>query len=330
VLRVLPVLPVLLFLFLATWAPLAQAQSAEHGTGSAHPRKLPTGVILVPGARSSASDTTTPVPEGGRVSAGRYTNAYFRLSYVLPPGWTQAYDGPPPSESGHYVLAQITPAETGARSPGGSILITAQDLFFSLTPAANALELLSDAKNRLQAGLEIEQPLALVGVAGHSFARFGYFSPVAQLHWVVFATQVRCHVIEVTFTGRDGALIESFVHALDGLKLPAEAGIAGGSGGNEAPVCIKDYAQGQSVIARLDPVFTERRFNPIPVRFVIDRTGKVRHVHLLSAFPEQARSITEALRQWRFSPYVRAGKPLEVETGMMFGFTPRTPPARAQ
>src|SRR5436309_10919667 len=53
--------------------------------------KVPTGVILVKGAWSSASDSVTPVPEGGRVSTSVYSNQYFGMTYSLPAGWTQKY-----------------------------------------------------------------------------------------------------------------------------------------------------------------------------------------------------------------------------------------------
>jgi len=103
------------------------------------------------------------------------------------------------------------------------------------------------------------------------------------------------------------------------MKLPAEASPTAGNGGGDVPVCIKDYASGQNVTARVDPVFTERRFNPVPVRIIINREGKVKHIHFLSAFPDQAKVITDALGQWKFKPYRRNGQPVEVETGLMFG-----------
>lgn len=61
------------------------------------------------------------------------------------------------------------------------------------------------------------------------------------------------------------------------------------------------------------------RYNPIPVRFVVGSDGRVKHVHLLSAFPDQTEAIITALREWRFKPYRRQGKAVAVETGMMFG-----------
>ncbi len=44
-----------------------------------------------------------------------------------------------------------------------------------------------------------------------------------------------------------------------------------------------------------------------------------RHAHLLSACPEQSQAILDALREWRFKPYVVGGKAVEVETGLVFG-----------
>jgi hypothetical protein len=52
-------------------------------------KKLPTETILVKGAWSSASDTVTVVPEGGRVSKNVYSNAYFGFTYALSRGWTE-------------------------------------------------------------------------------------------------------------------------------------------------------------------------------------------------------------------------------------------------
>ena len=53
--------------------------------------------------------------------------------------------------------------------------------------------------------------------------------------------------------------------------------------------------------------------------FVIDKEGKVKHIHFLSAFPDQAKAITDAMGQWKFKRHLRDGQPVEVETGIMFG-----------
>jgi hypothetical protein len=306
---------------------LTRAQGAPQSGGdfSSNPeaKKLPTGVILVRGAWSSASDSATPLPEGGRVTSNVYRNEYFGMAYALSPDWTEKYTGPPPSDSGYYTLAQIRPAETYRGASGGSILVTAQDLFFTPTPAGNALELIHSVKDNLTADFIVEQPPTMVRIANHSFVRFDYASPVAELHWHILATQIRCHLVQFVITSRDTQLIERLVQDMDKMKLPEEAGPISGRGGGAVPVCIKDYGSDENIMERVDPVFTERKFNPVPVRVIIGKDGKVKHIHFLSAFPDQVKAVSDALFQWRFRPYMRDGKPVEVETGIMFGHAPR-------
>jgi hypothetical protein len=304
-------------------------QSGGDFANNPQAKKLPIGVILVKGAWSSASDSVTPLPESGRVAPNVYSNQYFGLTYPLSPDWTEKYSGPPPSDSGYYVLAQIRPAGTFKGTSRGSILIAAQDIFFTLTPAGNALELINYTKDNLNADYKVEQPPTPVIIANHSFVRFDYGSPVAELHWHVLATEIRCHMVEFVFTSRDTKLAESLIQEMDKMKLAQETGPTPGAGGGDVPVCIKDYASGENVLERVDPVFAERRFNPVPVRIIIDKEGKVKHIHFLSAFPDQAKAVTDALFQWRFRPRLSDGKPVEVETGIMFGRAPRpaTPPS---
>ncbi|MFZ0771071.1 MAG: hypothetical protein WCA49_03940 [Candidatus Sulfotelmatobacter sp.] len=281
--------------------------------------KVPTGVILVKGASPSASDSMTPLPEGGSVANNAFSDQYFGMGYALPPDWTEKYQGPPPSDTGRYVLAHISPAATFKGPVRGTILITAQDMFFTPFPAANALDLVNYSKNHLQADYKVEMQPTPTKIAGRPFTFFAYWSPVAELHWYVLATEIRCHAVEIVLTSRDTKLLESLVLDMNKLKLPAEADPTAGTGGGDFPVCIKDYARDENVVARVDPVLTEHRFNPVPVRIIIDKEGKVKHIHFLSAFPDQAKAITEALKQWKFKRYLRNGQPLELETGIMFG-----------
>ena len=300
--------------------PQNTAQNGGDFSNNTHPvTKVPEGVILVKGAWSSASDSVTPVPEGGRVSNNVFRDQYFGITYALPKDWTEKYEGPPPSDSGRYVLAQIMPADTFKGPARGSILITAEDMFFTPLPARNALELVRYTKDNLQADYKVELPPASTKIAGRSFTFFAYWSPVAELHWYVLATEIRCHTVEIVLTSRDTKLLENLMLDLNKMELPAEADPSAGTGGGSVPVCIKDYARDENVIARVDPVFTEHRFNSIPVRIIIDKEGKVKHIHFLSAFPDQATAINEAFKKWKFKPYLRDGKAVEVETGIMFG-----------
>jgi len=293
--------------------------------------KVPKGVILIKGAWSSASDSATPRPEGGSITGNVFSNQYFGMTYALPPDWTEKYEGPPPSDSGLYVLAHLRPADTYKGPSRGSILITAQDLFFTQLPATNAREFIHYVSDNLQADYKVEVPPSVLKVAGHAFSFFAYNSPVAQLHWYVLATQIRCHAVELVLTSRDTRLLKTTILEMDNqMKLPEEPSPTAGTGGGSVPACIKDYASDENVTTRVDPIFSEHRFNPVPVRIIIDKEGMVKHIHFISAFPDQEKAITDALRRWKFRPYQRDGQRIEVETGIMFGRAPyRATPSMA-
>jgi hypothetical protein len=263
------------------------------------PGPLPTGVILVKGAVPSSSDRLTPLPEDGTIKEDSYINRYFGLGWPLPAGFREEFKGPPPSDSGTYVLAQL------AAKGKGTVLVSAQDLFFGMTPAGSALEMVKYTYTHLPEYYDVEHPPAAVTIANHRFARFDYKSTVAGLHWYILATEIRCHLVQFVFTSRDPETLDALVKGMEATKLPDES---------DSPLCIADYAKSDNVVSRVDPAPFEQKFNPIPVRLTIGTDGKVKNVHVLSAFPDQARNITDALLQWRFKPRTR-----EVETGILFG-----------
>jgi hypothetical protein len=281
--------------------------------------RVPEGVILVKGAWASASDSVTPVPEGASVANEAFNAPYFGMTYQLPAGWAQKYEGPPPSDTGRYVLAQLSPAAASNGSARGTILITAQDMFFTPLPARDAAELIHYMSEHLQADYQLEMPPTETKIADRVFSVFQYWSPVAQLHWYVFATEIRCHAVQIVLTSRDTKLLGDLIQGMDKMKLPVEASPTGGAGGGTVPVCIANYTRDENMTLRIDPVLTEHRFNSVPVRIIIDKEGNVKHIHFLSAFADQSKAITDAVVQWKFKPYRRNGEPVEVETGVLFG-----------
>ena len=133
------------------------------------------------------------------------------MTYALPPDWTEKYKGPPPSDGGRYVLAQLSPVDTFKGLARGSILITAQDMFFTTLSASNATELIDYMKNNLQRDYQIVSQPKQIEIAGRFFTFFAYWSPVAQMHWYVLATQIRCHVVQIVLDSRDTKLLADLI-----------------------------------------------------------------------------------------------------------------------
>ena len=304
-----------IFIFVLYAAPsFAQGDFAITNPAS---KKIPSDVILVKGAVASSSDPSVPAPESGAIAKDIYTNKYFGMSYRLPAGFQEKYSGPPPSDGGYYVLADLEPKTEFQAAAAGSVLISAQDLFFGLLPADSPQALVEFRRARLGPYFTVERQPTQVKLGNRSFIRFDYTAPVVGLHWYTLTTQVRCHALQFQFTSRDTELLESMVRQLANAAFSEES---------KSPACVKDYAAGDNVLHKVDPVLAGRKFNPIPVRIVIDKYGKVKYVHVISAFPDQTKAITDALLQWEFRPYRVNGKAVEVETGIMFGSRPMPKP----
>lgn len=171
----------------------------------------------------------------------------------------------------------------------------------------------------LQKDYQIELPTSDIELAGHAFRVFAYQAPIAQLHWYVAATELRCHALEFVFTSHEPMRLTELVQILKRVTLPSPASGNPGDADKAVPVCIENYAATGNLVTRVEPRFNERRSNTIPVRMVIDQDGRISHIHILSAFPDQATAIIQALRQWRFRPYKRNGRAVAVETGVVFG-----------
>ncbi|MFZ0320134.1 MAG: energy transducer TonB [Candidatus Sulfotelmatobacter sp.] len=224
--------------------------------------------------------------------------------------------GPIPSVTGYYVLGRV-------RTQGdlkGSVSIEAQDIFFSSTPIHDAMD--SSKLQERQAAFVfqevINRPPQQIPIAGHQFVRFDHTG--TPYHHARFSTVLRCHVVSIEITSRFPEVFRQLEASLERLSLPETSDFA--SGGGPAPVCVKDYISDATLIHRVDPVMVGPRFTKVPVRFVIDDHGRVKHIHVINALPDQAKSVEEALAQWVFKPYLQNGRPVELETGIVFEFPP--------
>jgi hypothetical protein len=251
-------------------------------------------------------------PDDGKVIDGVFISRYFNLSYRLPDGLTEGLAGPPPSQSGYYVLGTWTPM----REFAGTVLVVAQDMFFAPDASGDVKNVVAEFRQVMSAvdGMTIDREPVPVNVGGHPGYRID-FSGVG-LFRAMFAIEIRCHVISFNLTSRDPELLASLVRSLDSLdsvrKEEASAPV---------PECLKDYVS-ENVVSRVEPEGVGAKAVSIPVRMIVATDGSVKHVHVIRASAAQRRNIEEAVRQWKFKPPVKQGHPVEVETGVMFNLRP--------
>ncbi len=278
------------------------------------------GLLLLACAAKGDVAAKYSEPENATVKNGVFQDDYFGLRYPLPSGWVEDLKGPEPSASGYYSLAALKPeGELVA-----TMQISAQDDFFAADETTDAIGFLNRMKQGLDASLSAPHAVAAVKLGGLDFARLDYSG--AGLNHVVFATKIRCHTLIFAITASREAAAEMLAESLKKTSF-APADRAGSSPAGGWPVCIPERAYRDYVTHRVDPVMTGPRYASVPVRLIIGADGKLEHVHAISGFPEQLKSVTDALAKWEFKPYIVNGQAVEVETGLLFQF-PSAPPQR--
>jgi hypothetical protein len=270
-------------------------------------------VCLVSGLAWQRSVATVPMthPDDGTVSNGVYSNAYFNLSYALPPGWTEGTAGPLPSPSGYYVILTAEPAGDLT----GTLLIAAQDMFFAARPFADAAAMADEFGRAMAAveGMRIDRPPSEMRIAGRVFSRVD-FSGVG-LFRSTLVTEIRCHLVSFNLTATSPERLAALMLSLNDL------GFAGNGGADRVhPICMSHYADAEHVVTRVDPPAIGSTPASIPVRIVVGTDGSVKHVHVIRATGEQRGAIENALGRWKFKPYVVDGRAVEIETGLLIEF----------
>jgi hypothetical protein len=250
-------------------------------------------------------------PEDGKVVDGVFVSDYFNLSYRLPDGWTEGLAGPDPSQSGYYVIGTWAPK----RDFAGTVLVVAQDMFFAPDSSDDVKNVVAEFRQVMSAvdGMTIDREPTQVSVGGHPGYRID-FSGVG-LFRSMFAIEIRCHVVTFNLTSRDPELLKNLARSLDNLD-PVRKEMS-----DAVPECLRDYAS-ENIVHRVEPDGVGAKAVSVPVRMIVATDGSVKHVHVIRASAAQRRNIEEAVRQWKFKSYVKEGRPVEVETGMMFNLKP--------
>ena len=172
-----------------------------------------------------------------------YTIRISASTYTLSPDWIRSTTGRLLRTAVTTCLRRFSP-RTHSRGPiRGSVLIAAEDLFFHANAGQEPLELINYTRNNLQADYQVTQG-ADAGPVRRSFlrslrlrfaggraalARPGHADPLS--HGPVRLHQPRHEAAREPHPGYEP------------MKLPDEAGLAQGTGGGDAPVCIQRLCQ---------------------------------------------------------------------------------------
>jgi protein TonB len=90
------------------------------------------------------------------------------------------------------------------------------------------------------------------------------------------------------------------------------------------PIRVSHWAEG-NLIYRAQPIYPPmalqaRIQGPVELRAIISKTGTIEHLAVESGPPMLVKAAVDAVRQWRYRPYLLNGEPIEVETEITVNF----------
>ena len=103
--------------------------------------------------------------------------------------------------------------------------------------------------------------------------------------------------------------------------------LSGAAFGQDAPVRVTPSEAQQAVVEKVKPVYPEmaRRMKlvgRVELEAVVDEQGRVESVEVKSGNPILRMAARDALKQWKFKPFTRDGRPVKAIVPVAFEFQP--------
>jgi TonB family protein len=248
------------------------------------------------GAAVGSATITSPtvkapavLPQGASIPAPPLTGSSVPSS--IPPSTSGATIAAPPSGSAKTfsdgrpaTSMESAPAHAGKASAGTELT----------KPAASTV-----TANKLSVPKEAAQPIVIKSDAAHSNANAISDVPVPTL----------------------SGIPANNVGALPGLM---------GSAGSMPPPVLQTLKVSQGVsrgllVKKVQPIYPTnalrlRLEGAIEIVATVSKTGDITAVKSLGGDPQLARAAIEAVRQWKYKPYLLNGEPVEIETQVTVNF----------
>jgi TonB family protein len=116
--------------------------------------------------------------------------------------------------------------------------------------------------------------------------------------------------------------------APEGMAGDAPGGLPPGSIGSVAPqrVRVSSGVESGLLVSKVAPHYPpdareQHIQGTVLLKATIDKEGSVSNLELISGHPTLAEAAIEAVKQWKYRPYLLNGNPVEVETQIQVNFT---------
>ena len=296
---------------------------------------------LISGQQTPTAPSAAPAYENGALTDNLYSNECLGFSYPIPAGWhvnTQMIGADATAKhlpGGGLALLVVDREKDGALAD--RIVLTARDAGSGSPPTAQEFvsnsvraQINADQKHR-----EALRDVHAVDYAGKHFFRSEYKQTGERTVYSGFVyTKFRGHYLGATLIAGSAEELEEAANSLQRASFREDernakcvdtaAGAPATASAQRIRVSEK-VSQGLLIKSVNPPYPEEARHGHIQgqvvLKVLIDMEGNVESVSLVSGHPLLAPPAIEAVKQWKYKPFLLEGKPSEVETQIVVNFT---------
>jgi TonB family protein len=282
-------------------------------------------------------------PPLGTFRDDAYSNSYFGIYYPLSRDWVlateamrkrMAADG---SAHGTYVLLSALRIPQNAVFRRADSEFTVLAVIRSATPSPNECkQYLEAVANDLNSSKEGRQKgdVSQFAIAGHDFYRGDFEFRNGTSHRTVLCTLVKDYRLQWDIAGLSKQAIETAVSTLGSITAappatapqpPPAMPVTAELSKAPSPTRVPMGAMTGLLIKKVQPVYPpEARYayiqGTVVLRADINKTGDVVDLEVVSGPIELAVSAVNAVRKWKYHPYLLNGEPVKVETQIVVNY----------
>jgi len=279
-----------------------------------------------------------PAPPLGTFGDDNYLNEYFELAYPLSRDWvretelmrkTVSEEGRSP---GIYVLlaAVRVPEHTASLEADSSFVLYAIPSGAGSGGCSTRLEKAAD-EFRADKKAKGKGPLLDLTIAGRAFKRADFQFRESPSNRTFLCTESRDYLLQWTIVGLSKNAVEGVVSTVNSIRTaqsPAPTRLNSDtpnfptpaqSGPQTVRVRLAPGVSQGMVVKKVPAIYPdvakhERIQGKVRLSAVINKTGDITDLELIEGPIELVVSAVNAVRQWKYRPYVLNSEPVEVNT----------------
>ncbi len=266
-------------------------------------------------------------PRDGVVSANSYVNSFFHLTCKFPDGWTVQSASKGKGDTFDLFVAQ-------PNIPEKSLSLSAQTM--SANPGfskevSKYLDLLAEplqAKGWQRTGERVSQ---VYGGLRFTQQEFIVESGSGKYYVDIAATPLHGYMLRLSFSAASPEALEALTKTAQEIITimpdfgPAPDPPAASSGPPPQQIHVAPSISKGQLIYRVNPEYPmvakhHRISGTVFLDAMIGADGSIKRMYVLEGDPALTTAALDAVKQWRYKPYLLNGQPVEVDSNISVSF----------